>query len=64
MGVCFATCGSGATNLMTDIATAQIDSIPIVVVTGQVTRAAIGTDAFQKTDIFGIILPIVKNSYK
>lgn len=63
VGVCFATSGPGATNLVTGIATAQMDSIPMVVVTGQVTRAAIGTDAFQETDIFGITLPIVKNSY-
>ena len=63
VGVCFATSGPGATNLVTGIATAHLDSIPIVVVTGQVPRAAIGTDAFQETDIFGITLPIVKNSY-
>ncbi len=63
VGVCFATSGPGATNLVTGIATAHMDSIPIVVVTGQVPRAAIGTDAFQETDIFGITLPIVKNSY-
>ena len=63
VGVCFATSGPGATNLVTGIATAHMDSIPMVVVTGQVARAAIGTDAFQETDIFGITLPIVKNSY-
>ncbi|MEM8806538.1 MAG: biosynthetic-type acetolactate synthase large subunit [Cyanobacteria bacterium P01_G01_bin.38] len=63
VGVCFATSGPGATNLVTGIATAQMDSIPMVVVTGQVTRAAIGSDAFQETDIFGITLPIVKHSY-
>lgn len=63
VGVCFATSGPGATNLVTGIATAQMDSIPLVVVTGQVTRAAIGTDAFQETDIYGITLPIVKHSY-
>ncbi|MEL6778947.1 MAG: biosynthetic-type acetolactate synthase large subunit [Cyanobacteria bacterium J06597_16] len=63
VGVCFATSGPGATNLVTGIATAQMDSIPMVVVTGQVTRAAIGTDAFQETDIHGITLPIVKHSY-
>ncbi|MGD1922514.1 MAG: biosynthetic-type acetolactate synthase large subunit [Pleurocapsa sp.] len=63
VGVCFATSGPGATNLVTGIATAQLDSIPLVAITGQVTRAAIGTDAFQETDIFGITLPIVKNSY-
>ena len=63
VGVCFATSGPGATNLVTGIATAHLDSIPMVAVTGQVGRAAIGTDAFQETDIFGITLPIVKNSY-
>lgn len=62
VGVCFGTSGPGATNLVTGIATAQMDSIPIVVVTGQVPRTAIGSDAFQETDIFGITLPIVKHS--
>jgi acetolactate synthase, large subunit, biosynthetic type len=63
VGVCFATSGPGATNLVTGIATAQMDSIPIVIVTGQVPRLSIGTDAFQETDIYGITLPIVKHSY-
>ena len=63
VGVCFATSGPGATNLVTGIATAHMDSIPLVVVTGQVPLPAIGTDAFQETDIFGITLPIVKHSY-
>lgn len=63
VGVCFGTSGPGATNLVTGIATAYMDSIPMVVVTGQVTRAAIGTDAFQETDIYGITLPVVKHSY-
>lgn len=63
IGVCFATSGPGATNLVSGIATAQMDSIPMVVVTGQVGRAFIGTDAFQEVDIFGITLPIVKHSY-
>ncbi|MBE9129743.1 MULTISPECIES: biosynthetic-type acetolactate synthase large subunit [unclassified Coleofasciculus] len=63
VGVCFGTSGPGATNLVTGIATAHMDSIPMVVVTGQVGRAAIGSDAFQETDIFGITLPIVKHSY-
>jgi len=63
VGVCFATSGPGATNLVTGIATAQMDSIPMVIVTGQVGRASIGTDAFQETDIYGITLPIVKHSY-
>ncbi len=63
VGVCFGTSGPGATNLVTGIATAQMDSVPLVVITGQVSRAAIGTDAFQETDIFGITLPIVKHSW-
>jgi acetolactate synthase-1/2/3 large subunit len=63
VGVCFGTSGPGATNLVTGIATAYMDSIPMIVVTGQVPRAAIGTDAFQETDIYGITLPIVKHSY-
>lgn len=63
VGVCFGTSGPGATNLVTGIATAHMDSIPMVVITGQVPRAAIGSDAFQETDIFGITLPIVKHSY-
>ena len=63
VGVCFATSGPGATNLITGIANAQMDSIPIVIITGQVARAFIGTDAFQEIDIFGITLPIVKHSY-
>ncbi|MFN6583876.1 MAG: biosynthetic-type acetolactate synthase large subunit [Aulosira sp. ZfuVER01] len=63
VGVCFGTSGPGATNLVTGIATAYMDSIPMIVVTGQVPRASIGTDAFQETDIYGITLPIVKHSY-
>jgi acetolactate synthase-1/2/3 large subunit len=63
VGVCFATSGPGATNLVTGIANAQMDSIPLVVITGQVGRMFIGTDAFQETDIFGITLPIIKHSY-
>ena len=63
VGVCFATSGPGATNLVTGIATAHMDSVPMVVVTGQVARTSIGTDAFQETDIYGITLPIVKHSY-
>lgn len=63
VGVCFGTSGPGATNLVTGIATAHMDSIPMVIITGQVSRAAIGSDAFQETDIFGITLPIVKHSY-
>nr|ARX95816.1 acetolactatate synthetase large subunit [Thorea hispida] len=63
IGVCFATSGPGATNLVSGIATAQMDSIPLVIITGQVSRPFIGTDAFQEIDIFGITLPIVKHSY-
>ncbi|MEA5553986.1 biosynthetic-type acetolactate synthase large subunit [Anabaena cylindrica UHCC 0172] len=63
VGICFGTSGPGATNLVTGIATAYMDSIPMIVVTGQVARAYIGTDAFQETDIYGITLPIVKHSY-
>ena len=63
VGVCFGTSGPGATNLVTGIATAHMDSIPMVIVTGQVARGVIGSDAFQETDIYGITLPIVKHSY-
>jgi acetolactate synthase-1/2/3 large subunit len=63
VGVCFATSGPGATNLVTGIATAHMDSVAMVAVTGQVGRSFIGTDAFQEVDIFGITLPIVKHSY-
>nr|NP_053940.1 acetohydroxyacid synthase large subunit [Porphyra purpurea]P69683.1 RecName: Full=Acetolactate synthase large subunit; Short=AHAS; AltName: Full=Acetohydroxy-acid synthase large subunit; Short=ALS [Porphyra purpurea]P69684.1 RecName: Full=Acetolactate synthase large subunit; Short=AHAS; AltName: Full=Acetohydroxy-acid synthase large subunit; Short=ALS [Porphyra umbilicalis]AAA03052.1 acetolactate synthase [Porphyra umbilicalis]AAC08216.1 acetohydroxyacid synthase large subunit [Porphyra purp len=63
VGVCFATSGPGATNLVSGIATAHIDSVPILAITGQVGRPFIGTDAFQEVDIFGITLPIVKHSY-
>nr|YP_009565138.1 acetohydroxyacid synthase large subunit [Gelidium galapagense]QBA96489.1 acetohydroxyacid synthase large subunit [Gelidium galapagense] len=63
IGVCFATSGPGATNLVTGIATAQMDSVPLVLITGQVARPFMGTDAFQEVDIFGITLPIVKHSY-
>jgi acetolactate synthase I/II/III large subunit len=63
VGICFATSGPGATNLVSGIATAQMDSVPIVIITGQVGRPFIGTDAFQEVDIFGITLPIVKHSY-
>jgi acetolactate synthase I/II/III large subunit len=63
VGVCFATSGPGSTNLVTGIANARMDSIPLIVITGQVGRTFIGTDAFQEIDIFGITLPIVKHSY-
>ncbi|MCH8827252.1 MAG: biosynthetic-type acetolactate synthase large subunit [Chloroflexi bacterium] len=62
-GVAWATSGPGATNLVTGIATAQMDSVPMVVITGQVGRAAIGSDAFQECDITGITLPITKHNY-
>ncbi|MDA8888789.1 acetolactate synthase 2 catalytic subunit [Hellea sp.] len=62
-GTAFATSGPGATNLVTAIADAYLDSVPIVFVTGQVTSDLMGTDAFQEVDIFGITLPIVKHSY-
>lgn len=62
-GVCIATSGPGATNLVTGIANAYMDSIPIVVFTGQVPLSAIGRDSFQEADITGITLPIVKHSY-
>ena len=61
-GVCIATSGPGATNLVTGLATAQMDSSPVVAITGQVARAFIGRDAFQETDVIGITLPITKHS--
>ena len=63
VGVCFATSGPGATNLVTGLANAYLDSIPIVAFTGQVISPLIGTDAFQEVDITGITLPITKNNY-
>jgi acetolactate synthase-1/2/3 large subunit len=62
-GVCLATSGPGATNLVTGIANAFMDSVPMVAITGQVPSMLMGTDAFQEVDIFGITLPIVKHSY-
>ena len=62
-GVCIATSGPGATNLVTGIANAYMDSIPIIALTGQVPTTKIGSDAFQEADITGITLPIVKHSY-
>ncbi|HEY5712337.1 MAG TPA: acetolactate synthase 2 catalytic subunit [Allosphingosinicella sp.] len=62
-GVCLATSGPGATNLVTGIANAFLDSVPMIAITGQVPAHLIGTDAFQEVDIFGITLPIVKHSY-
>jgi acetolactate synthase I/II/III large subunit len=62
-GVCTATSGPGATNLVTPIADAYMDSVPLVAITGQVGSTRVGTDAFQEADIVGITLPIVKHSY-
>src|SRR5215213_3485272 len=63
VGVCMATSGPGATNLVTGLANAQLDSVPIVAITGQVSQPLIGRDAFQETDITGITLPITKHNY-
>lgn len=63
VGVCIATSGPGATNLVTGIATAYMDSVPLVVITGNVATSLIGTDAFQEADITGITMPITKHSY-
>src|ERR1035441_1061819 len=63
VGVCIATSGPGATNLVTGIATAMLDSIPILCITGQVSSKVLGTDAFQEIDITGITLPITKHNY-
>lgn len=62
-GVCIATSGPGATNLVTGIATAQMDSVPLVCITGNVAQSLIGTDAFQEANITGITVPITKHSY-
>jgi len=63
IGVCMATSGPGATNLVTGIADAYMDSVPLVAITGQVAQSMIGKGAFQETDIFGMTLPVVKHSY-
>jgi acetolactate synthase-1/2/3 large subunit len=63
VGVCIATSGPGATNLVTGLATAMMDSVPVVAITGQVPRAAIGTDAFQETDVTGVTIPVTKHNY-
>ncbi len=63
VGVCMATSGPGATNLVTPIADAYMDSVPLVAITGQVASTSIGTDAFQEADIVGITLPITKHNY-
>src|SRR6266404_6065168 len=62
-GVCMATSGPGATNLVTGIADAYMDSVPLVAITGQVPQAMIGKGGFQETDIYGMTLPVVKHSY-
>jgi acetolactate synthase-1/2/3 large subunit len=62
-GVCIATSGPGATNLMTGIADAHMDSVPIIAITGQVATSVIGTDAFQESDIIGMLVPVTKQSY-
>ncbi|HEX6773107.1 MAG TPA: thiamine pyrophosphate-binding protein, partial [Acidobacteriaceae bacterium] len=63
VGVCMATSGPGATNLVTGIATAMLDSVPIVAITGQVSSKVLGSDAFQEVDITGITLPITKHNF-
>lgn len=63
VGVCLATSGPGAANLVTGIATAFMDSVPVVAITGQVSTSVVGTDAFQETDITGITLPITKHNF-
>ncbi|MFC0557844.1 acetolactate synthase large subunit [Halalkalibacter alkalisediminis] len=63
-GVCIVTSGPGATNVITGIADAMIDSLPLVVITGQVATTVIGTDAFQEADIIGITMPITKHNYQ
>ncbi|WP_458414664.1 biosynthetic-type acetolactate synthase large subunit [Schinkia sp. CFF1] len=63
-GVCLATSGPGATNLVTGIATAYMDSVPMIIITGNVATSAIGSDAFQEADIIGITMPITKHSYQ
>src|ERR1700758_1282315 len=63
VGVAVATSGPGATNLVTGIATAMLDSIPMVCVTGQVSSKVLGTDAFQEVDITGVTLPVTKHNF-
>src|SRR3954467_10942323 len=63
VGVCMATSGPGATNLVTPLADAHMDSVPVVAITGQVASGAIGTDAFQEADIRGITMPITKHNF-
>src|SRR4051794_33261483 len=64
VGVCMATSGPGATNLVTGIATAQMDSVPLLAITGQVATSVIGTQAFQEVDICGIVKPITKGAFQ
>lgn len=64
VGVCMATSGPGATNLVTGIADAMLDSVPMVCITGQVGSSFLGTDAFQETDIIGITVPITKWNFQ
>ncbi|WP_267119645.1 thiamine pyrophosphate-binding protein, partial [Xanthomonas sacchari] len=63
VGVCVATSGPGASNLVTGIADAMLDSVPMICLTGQVATPLLGTDAFQELDVFGLTLPIVKHSF-
>src|SRR5579864_7286858 len=63
VGVVFATSGPGALNLVTGLATAYMDSVPVVAITGQVPTAAVGTDAFQESDVIGSTMSVVKHSY-
>ncbi len=63
VGVCMATSGPGATNLVTGLADAMLDSVPVVAITGQVASAFVGTDAFQETDVTGVTLPVTKHNY-
>src|SRR6516225_3775454 len=64
VGVCCATSGPGATNLLTGLATAFMDCVPVVAITGQVARAAIGTQAFQEVDVLGMVGPITKGAFQ
>src|ERR1700756_587434 len=64
VGVCVATSGPGATNLLTGLATAYMDCVPVVALTGQVARAAIGTQAFQEVDVLGMVGPITKGAFQ
>ncbi len=63
VGVCMATSGPGATNLVTGLADAMLDSVPMVAITGQVSSHLVGTDAFQETDVTGVTLPVTKHNY-